>query len=360
MNIIGTGSALPNKTVTNEMLAKFLDTNDEWISTRTGIKTRRVLSTETLVDLAMEASNKAIASARITPDDIDFIICSNVANNFVTPQLSTIVQGTIGTHCPCIDLNGACAGFIYALQIADSFLRTDKAKNILVLCAEEPTKFCNWKERSTSILFGDGAGAVVVNGDVDALQSIRLTANSKTDVLYYRLPMEQTPFQQDNEEYNPLVMKGKDVFKLAVTSSCQDVDIVLKEAGLNPDDISHYLMHQANLRIIKSIQEHLNQPEEKFPSNLERYGNTSSASIPILIDELSRKGKLAENEYILLSAFGAGFVTGACILQWHKIKYPHIKTEVKEARLQQAATADAMPENTFKLQSKNEDAGIEK
>ncbi len=355
MNIIGTGSALPNKTVTNEMLAKFLDTSDEWISSRTGIKTRRVLSTETLVDLAMEASNKAIASARITPADIDFIICSNVANNFVTPQLSTIVQGAIGTQCPCIDLNGACAGFIYALQIADSFLRTDRAKNILILCAEEPTKFCNWKERDTSILFGDGAGAVVVNGDVPSLKSIRLTANSKTDVLYYRLPMEQTPFQKDNEEYNPLVMKGKDVFKIAVTSSCKDADVVLKEAGLGPDDIKHYLLHQANMRIITSIQEHLKQPAEKFPSNLERYGNTSSASIPILIDELSRKGKLEDGEHILLSAFGAGFVTGACVLQWHKIKYPRLKAEEKEAALQTAVNAEAMPENTYKLQQAKEE-----
>lgn len=355
MNIIGTGSALPNKTVTNEMLAKLMDTSDEWISTRTGIKTRRVLSTETLVDLAVTACNKAIASAQITPDDIDFIICSNVANNFVTPQLSTILQGTIGSHCPCIDLNGACAGFIYAIQIADSFLRTDKAKNILIICAEEPTKFCNWSERDTTILFGDGAGAVVVTGEGDALKSIRLTADSKTDVLYYRLPMEQTPFQKGNEEYNPLVMKGKDVFRIAVTSSCKDVDYVLDEAGLKPEDIAHYILHQANLRIIKSIREHLNQPEEKFPTNLERYGNTSSASIPILIDELSRKGKLAEDEYMLLSAFGAGFVTGACVLQWHKIKYPRIKAEVKEASELMAATTEALPENTLKLQSKAEE-----
>lgn len=349
MNIIGTGSALPSKTVTNDMLAKFLDTNDEWISTRTGIKTRRVLSKETLVDLAIAASNKAIASARITPSDLDFIICSNVANNFVTPQLSTIVQGAIGSHCPCIDLNGACAGFIYACQIADSFLKTDKAKKILILCAEEPTKFCNWRERDTTILFGDGAGAVVVDGG-DSLKSIRLTASSKTDVLYYRLPMEPTPFQKDNEEYNTLVMKGKEVFKIAVTSSCKDVDVVLEEAKLHPDQISHYLMHQANLRIIKSIQEHLNQPEEKFPTNLERYGNTSSASVPILIDEQSRKGKLQDGEYMLLSAFGAGFVTGACVLQWHKIKYPRMNAEDKQAAEQVAANAQAMPDNTYKMQ----------
>ena len=302
------------------MLAGFLDTNDEWISTRTGIKTRHILSDETLVDLATRAAQNAIASAGITPEDLDFIICSNVANNYVTPALSTIIQGNIGSNCPCVDLNGACAGFIYALDIAESFLKTDRAKKILILCAEEPTKFCNWQERSTSILFGDGAGAVVL-GAGDDLKAIRLTASSKKEVLYYQRKMEPTPFEHNNEMTMPLVMNGRDVFRMAVSSSCSDIDFVLKEANMQSDEIDFFLLHQANMRIIEAIRTHVHQPTKKFPSNIQRYGNTSSASIPILIDELSREGHLPEGSQLLFSAFGAGFVTGACILTWHTIQY---------------------------------------
>ncbi|MBR1643803.1 MAG: ketoacyl-ACP synthase III [Bacteroidales bacterium] len=320
MKIIGTGSAVPSKVVTNDMLASFLDTNDEWISARTGIKTRHIVSDETLLDLATTASQQALQSAGVAPEELDMIICSNVANNYVTPALSTIVQGNIGSSCPCLDLNAACAGFIYALDIAESFLKTARAKKILILCAEEPTKFCNWHERNTSVLFGDGAGAVVVT-DGDNLKSIRLTASAKKEVLYYQRKMEPTPFEHNIEETKPLVMVGRDVFRMAVSSSCHDADAVLSEAGLQPNDIDLYLLHQANLRIIEAIRNHLEQPEEKFPSNIQRYGNTSSASIPILMDELSRSGRLPDGGKLLLSAFGAGFVTGACVMEWQTIHY---------------------------------------
>jgi 3-oxoacyl-[acyl-carrier-protein] synthase-3 len=317
MKIIGTGSALPEKEVSNDMLAGFLDTSDEWISTRTGIHTRRLLSSDNLGDLAITAAKAAIESAGVNVNDIDYIICSNVANNYVTPSLSTIIQGGLGDECssPCMDLNGACAGFLYAIDIAEAFLATDRAKNILIVCAEEPTKFCDWHERETSVLFGDGAGAVVVTGG-DNLLARRVTAKSLKDVIYYKRPLENTPYDRSSQDQKSLVMKGHDVFRMAVRSSMNDINTLLEEQHVNPDDIKYYLLHQANMRIIDSIREHLNQPVEKFPTNLQRYGNTSSASIPILIDELVRGGKIQKGDLLMLSAFGAGFVTGGALMRW--------------------------------------------
>lgn len=321
MKIIGTGSSVPNKTVSNDMLTGFLDTSDEWISTRTGIRSRQIITNETLEDLAIDAAEKAIQSSGITPDELEFIIVSNVANNFVTPSLSAIVQGAIGSNCPCIDLNGACAGFIYAMDIAEAYLRTDRAKNILILCAEEPTRFCDWHQRETSVLFGDGAGAVVATKG-DNLRSIHLTTSSNRDVIYYKRKLESTPYEQTGvATHEPLVMRGREVFRIAVQSSNADLNYVMDKADVNADNIQYFLLHQANMRILEAIRTKLDQPESKFPTNIERYGNTSSASIPILLDELSRAGKIDNGSFIALSAFGAGFVTGAAILQWNTINY---------------------------------------
>lgn len=318
MKIIGTGSAIPTKVVDNEMLATFLDTNDEWITARTGIKARRVRTSETLVDLAVSAARSAIESAAVMPDDIDFCICSNVANNYVTPALSCILQQHLGSHAPCFDLNGACAGFLDAMAVAEAMLNTNRAKYVLIVCAEEPSRFCNWKRRETSILFGDGVGAVVVAKGND-LKAIHLTTVPSRDVIVYQRRMEPTPFEEQGVDIDaPLQMNGREVFRMAVESSQRDLRGVIEEAGLTPDKIDLYLLHQANMRIIKSIQEHLAQPAYKFPTNIERMGNTSSASIPILIDELYSSGKLKKGDMLALSAFGAGFVTGAAVLRWSK------------------------------------------
>ena len=162
MKIAGTGSVLPKKIVTNDMLAEFLDTSDEWIQARTGVKSRYVISDERLEDMAIEAAKRALVDAQISAKDLDFIICSNVVNEYITPQLSCIIQGGIGAKCPCIDLNCACAGFIYALDVAESMYKAGKVKNVLIVCAEEPTRMTDWSDRSTSVLFGDGAGAAVL------------------------------------------------------------------------------------------------------------------------------------------------------------------------------------------------------
>lgn len=317
MKIIGTGSAHPTCAVSNEMLEQFLETTDEWITERTGIKERCVISSEKLEDLAVEAANKALENAGLTAADIDFIICSNVVNEYVTPALSCIIQGKIGATCPTVDINAACAGFIYALDMAEDKLQCKKAKNILIVCAEEPSRMVSWKNRSTCVLFGDGAGAAVVT-EGDQMKAIRLTTSSLTEVLYYQRSLEPTPYISKEENFEPLVMKGREVFKHAVTNSCRDIRKLLNQTGLNPEDIRYYVLHQANRRIIESIRGFLGVDEERVPHNVERYGNISSAALPALLDELNRAGKLHKGDKLVFSAFGAGFTTGACIIEWAK------------------------------------------
>ena len=317
MKIIGTGSAHPTCAVTNQMLEQFLETTDEWITERTGIKERCVISSEHLEDMAVHAANKALEDAGLTAADIDFLICSNVVNEYVTPALSCIIQGKLGAKCPTVDINAACAGFIYAMDMADDKLKAGKAKNILIVCAEEPSRMVSWQNRSTCVLFGDGAGAAVVT-EGDELKAIRLTTSSLTEVLYYQRHLEPTPYINKDENFEPLVMKGREVFKHAVSSSCKDIRRLLSQTGLEPNDIKYYVLHQANKRIIDSIRNFLGVDESKVPHNVERYGNISSAALPALLDELNRGGKLQKGDKLVFSAFGAGFTTGACIIEWAK------------------------------------------
>lgn len=315
MRIIGTGSALPRKIVTNDMLSEFLDTSDEWIRTRTGVVSRHVISDEKLEDMAIEASLKALDDAGIKAEELDFIICSNVVNEYVTPQLSCIIQGGIGATCPCIDINCACAGFIYALDIAESFHLSGRVRNVLVVSAEEPTRMSDWSDRRTCVLFGDGAGAAVL-APGDNIRSIKLSASSATDKLWqYRL-LQPTPYITKEEKDVPLQMKGQDVFKFAVKAAGKDISRVLEETGIRPDEVGHFLLHQANIRIVNAIQEYLGEPEEKFPVNIADHGNSSSSSCPILLDECNRNGVLKRGDIIVMSAFGAGFVSGSVLLEW--------------------------------------------
>lgn len=315
MKIIGTGSALPSLSVTNNDLAKFLDTSDEWITERTGIKARRLLSTETLYDIAEIAAKKAIESSGLSPEQIDFLICSNVANRHVTPGISCLMQDRIGVRCAGLDINVACAGFVNAMMLADSMIKAGNARYIMILCAEEPSKYCNWAERDCSILFADGAGAVIV-GPGDSFKDVQLTMIANRDVLYYERGLEQTPYEKNYIKGQPLVMKGRELFRQAVSESSKDIMRLLSRQGLTPSDIDHYLIHQANKRIVDGIRTQLKEPEEKFPTNIEFYGNTSSASIPILLDELLANGRIRKGDKVVMSAFGAGFVSAACLLEW--------------------------------------------
>lgn len=315
MKIAGTGSALPKKVVTNDMLSEFLDTSDEWIRARTGVVSRHVISDEKLEDLAIEAAKNALENAGITAAELDFIICSNVVNEYVTPQLSCIIQGGIGASCPCIDINCACAGFIYALEMAECFYKAGRVRNVLVVSAEEPTRMTDWNDRRTCVLFGDGAGAAVLTPG-DNIKSIKLSASSATDKLWqYRL-LHPTPYITKEEVDVPLQMKGQEVFKFAVKAAGKDISRTLKELSVNADDVSHYLLHQANIRIINAIRDYLEQPQEKFHTNIEDHGNSSSSCCPILLDECNRKGLFKRGDLIAMSAFGAGFVSGAMLFEW--------------------------------------------
>jgi len=314
MKIIGTGSALPSLAVTNDMLSEILDTNHEWISTRTGISQRRIISQESLIELGVSACRKALEDANLEAAAIDFLICSNTVNNYVTPALSCIIQGELGANCPCIDLNSACSGFIYALDMAAAYLDAGKAKTILIVCAEEPSKIVDWNARDTSILFGDGAAATVVTQGKN-LKSIYLSTTCAVEPLYYQRGLEFNPYNK-KEEFKPLVMNGKDIYRMAVNASVQDITKVMNEAHVTQKEISFYLLHQANVRIMETIREHLGEEEGKFPKNIHKYGNTSSATIPILLDEMNKDGQLKDGDVLVMSAFGAGFSTGACVLEW--------------------------------------------
>lgn len=317
MKIIGTGSALPKRTLTNDDLSQMMDTNDAWIRERTGICTRQIITDEELDDLAAEAAQKALDDAGISASELDYIICSNVVNEYVTPSMASIVEGKIGAMCPCVDLNAACTGFIYAMDYAEALLQTGRATHILVMAAEEPTRMVDWNDRSTCVLFGDGAGAMVVTRG-DELKAIKVSSKSNTCVLHYRRKLEPTPFITKKEQHIPLYMAGQEVFKTAVTCSVSDLMEVLSESGLSKDDITYYILHQANFRILDYIRHRFGVDSSKLPMNVDKCGNTSSASIPLLLDELNRSGKLKKGDLLAFSAFGAGFTSGACIIEWNK------------------------------------------
>ena len=317
MKIIGTGRAHPSKVVTNAMLEEFLDTSNEWIVERTGIKERKLISNERLEDMAAKASLLAIEDAGLKPKDIDYIICSNVVNEYITPSLSCIVQGAIGAECACVDINVACSGFVYALDMADDRIKSGKAKNILVLAAEEPTRMVDWSDRATCVLFGDGAGAVVVT-EGDGYLGSRLEAKSMTDCLHYVRCLEPTPYITKEEFSAPMYMNGRQVFKTAVMLSSRDINALLAEQGLQPKDVKYYVLHQANMRIIEAVAKQMDLDLSYFPHNVEYCGNTSSASVALLLDELHRDGKLQRGDKLIMSAFGAGFTTGTCLIEWTK------------------------------------------
>lgn len=315
MKIAGTGSALPTKQVTNDDLSKFLDTSDEWIFPRTGIKSRHVISDENLEDLAVEAVNKALEMASVAACDIDFFICSNVVNEYITPGLGCVIASKAGLTCPSIDINCGCPGFVYGMDIIDKYFRSGTVKNVLMVAAEEPSRMTAWTDRSTCVLFGDGAAAAVFTEGDNYLAS-KLSARPDPDPLYQYHLMEPTPYVTKEEYSLPLQMKGREVFKFAITACLDDIKTVLDKAGKKVEDIDYFLIHQANQRIVDSIRGHLGVEEAKFPTNIIDHGNSSSASCLILLDECNRKGMFKRGDLLLFSGFGAGLLSGSALLEW--------------------------------------------
>ena len=315
MKILGTGSALPKKVVKNDDLAAFLDTNDEWISTRTGIRERRVLSDETIQSLAERAGALALRSAGVAPEEIDFVLVSTVQAETLTPALACDIQPALGLKCMGLDLNGGCTGFIAALSVAEGLIAAGRAKKILIVSAEALSRFADWTDRATCVLFGDAAGACVV-GEGEGVKDIRFASEPRRDVLCGTTPPGNSPFAVNPQPAQYLKMQGQEVYKFAVSHSFRDIRDTLERNGLQPDDVDFYVLHQANMRILEGVRTRLKVDEARFPHNIERTGNTSSATVPVLLDELNRAGKLKPGCRVILNAFGAGLCTGTALVEF--------------------------------------------
>lgn len=313
--IIGTGSAHPARSVTNDDLAKIMDTSDEWIYSRTGIKSRYVCTDETISDVAAAAGKSALENAGTKASELDGIICTTIRGDYFTPSLACVIQERLGAHCPAFDINAACTGFLYALDVAEGFFIRKRAKKILIVSCENMSKLLDWNDRSTCVLFGDGAGAAVL-AEGDGLLSIRVAAYGNSEIMFIPNVSGNSPFNKTPCPPSVLTWRGHDVYKFAVGEMASQLEAAIHEAGLEDKDITWVLPHQANLRIIDAAKKRLNIPEERFCANIAHYGNISSAAIPILMDELNRKNTFREGDVLALVAFGGGLTSGACVLRW--------------------------------------------
>lgn len=317
--ILGTGSALPERIVTNEELSRMVDTSDDWIRSRTGIGQRRVCSNESLTDLAYQAALQALEDSRCQANELDLIICATISADYATPSLACVLQMRLGARCPAFDVNAACSGFLYGLDIAAGYFARNPQQKILLVGADAMSKLVDWQERSTCVLFGDGAGAAVL-GPGDDLLTIQLGAKGDIAPLYVPNGWGNSPFYQAKEQHQTsyLVMDGQEVFRFAVTSMVQTVEQVLQRAGVRKEEIAYLLPHQANIRIIDAAVSRLKLPQEKCLTNIALRGNTSAACVAILLDEQNRAGRFQKGDLLVLTAFGGGLTTGACILRWNK------------------------------------------
>lgn len=316
--IIGTGSYLPLTIVSNQHLSTIVDTSDEWISERTGIKERRIATTETTSSMASTAALLALENSKILAEDIDLIIVATFTPDSSMPSVACQVQGEIGApHAVCFDLNAACSGFLFALTTAHAYISSGIYKNALIIGAEALSRAIDWTDRGTCVLFGDGAGAVILSKDsVGFIGSLLGSDGKKGNVLTYPNQMTKNLFDQEEKKETYLQMDGQEVFKFAVRKVPENISDLLKNHHINIEEIDYFILHQANKRIIQSVAKRLNADENKFPINLNYCGNTSAASVPILLDDLNRSGKLKKNDTLVLSGFGGGLTWGSCLLTW--------------------------------------------
>lgn len=323
--IVGTGMSVPDKVLTNADLELLVDTSDEWITARTGIKERRMASPEeALSDFAVPAVEKALEQAGVSGEEVELVICATVTPDTYFPATSTRIQDRIGaSRAAAFDVSAACTGFIYGLGIASQFIRTGTVGTAVVVGGEVLTKIVDWTDRNTCVLFGDGAGAVVLQAAEEEEQSGILGVAMHSDGSYGELIFR--PGCGSRHPVSPemldaglsyLRMRGNETFKIAVRSLAEVSDEVLSDNGLAHADVDWFIPHQANLRIIKAVGQRLEVPEDRTYINIERYGNTSAASIPIALDELNRAGQLERGNVILCSAFGAGLTWGAGLFRW--------------------------------------------
>jgi len=320
--IVGTGSCLPEKVLTNLDLEKMVDTSDAWITTRTGIRSRRIaVRGETTSMLAANAARQALAMAGMTPAELDMIVVGTITPDMTMPSCACLVQKELrADKAFAFDLNAACSGFLFGLDLADKYLCQNPAWKILVIGAETLSTRTNWQDRNTCVLFGDGAGAVVLTGAGGGrgMLGSRLFSDGR---LWRLLSMEGAPslnpdLARPENDGSYIRMEGREVFKLAVRSMADAVTRLLAEQGVGVAEVGLVIPHQANLRILHSLAERLGIPLEKVYINMDKYGNTSAASLPLAMDEANREGRLAVGDLLLLCAFGGGFTWGAALIRW--------------------------------------------
>lgn len=329
IKITGTGSALPEKTVTNFDMAKLVDTSDEWIRERTGISERRISTKDTVSSLAARACTRALEMAGRDAADVDLILVATCSPELLLPCCACQVQSDIGAKkAVAFDLNAACSGFLFALNTAYAYLQTGLYKNALIVGSEVLSKLIDWTDRSICVLFGDGAGAAFIeasetdeiceNGRKIGIESMVMGSDgTKGMTLSCAERGLANPYVEQSEEVNPYIyMDGQEVYKFATRQVPACIKDALDAANLTVDDIDLFVLHQANVRIIESVAKRLKADISKFPVNLERVGNMSSATIPVLLDELNRDGKLKKGDRLVLSGFGAGLTYGASVLIW--------------------------------------------
>ena len=318
--IAGTGSYLPEKCLTNDDLAKFVDTSDEWIAARTGIRQRHVAAEgETTCDLAYHASVRALEAAGVAAGELDLIIVGTTTPDIIFPSTACLLQHRLGANgCPAFDVNAACTGFVYALTVADKFIRSGAAKTVLVVGAETLTRMLDWSDRGTCVLFGDGAGAVVLKADAETgILSTHLHADGGKKELLYNPVGVSAGFKLDEPNAGVRVlMTGNEVFKHAVKALDSVVEETLEANGLDRHDIDWLIPHQANLRIIEATAKRLDMPMDRVVVTVDKHGNTSSGSVPLALDHAVRSGKVQRGQLLLLEAFGGGFTWGSALVRY--------------------------------------------
>ena len=304
--------------MTNDDLSKIVETNDEWIRSRTGIRERRIATEDGTSDMAAKAAARAIEQAAILPEEIDLILLATSSPDSCFPNGACEVQAKLGAvNAACYDISAACTGFVFALSTAHAFISAGIYKTALVIGADVLSKLIDWTDRGTCVLFGDGAGAAVVRADETGILGLNMHSNGeKGGVLTCGSRSNGNFLLGRKPELGYMTMDGQEVFKFAVKKVPECMNEVLRETGYTTQDIDHFVIHLANFRIIESIAKRLKVDVDKFPANMERYGNTSGASVPILFDELNRKGQLKRGEKMILSGFGAGLTWGAILLEW--------------------------------------------
>jgi len=295
-----------------------MDTSDEWISTRTGIRQRRLVKEETTAGMSIEAGRRALEAAGVTPKELDMIVVGTLTGDYLTPSTACEVQAALGAvNAVAFDINAACSGFLFSLHTVNAYIHSGMCRTALVIGVETLSKIVDWSDRSTCVLFGDGAGAAVVRTDEKGLVAYdQGTDGEKGKYLSCLGRSNNNPLVHTEMALSYVKMDGQEVYKFAVTYVPNSIRKVLRETGLEPQEIKYYLLHQANLRIIQSVAKRLGVEEEKFPITLDRYGNISAASVPILLDEVNRKGLLSKGDKIIMSGFGGGLTWGTCLLEW--------------------------------------------